>query len=57
VSDAREPILRTLVPGQPTIVRSIILLPQCALDELVARHKGCGVDSLGRPVTVSGAWL
>jgi len=42
---------------QPKIVRRSIPLPECTLDELVARHKGCGVEPLGRPGTASGAWL
>jgi len=53
----RERIPATQVLVQPKIVRRSIPLPECTLDELVARHKGCGVDSLGRPAAASGAWL
>jgi hypothetical protein len=55
--DEWEKVLRHEVLGAPKIVRSVILVPECTLAELVSRHKACGVDSLGRPVAASEAWL
>ena len=55
--DDWEHVLRVQVFGQERIVRSIVLLPGETLNKLCERRGGAGVDSLGRPVDPSEAWL
>jgi hypothetical protein len=55
--DEWERILRGVMFDPPKIVRRVILLPECTLDELILKHRYCGVDSLGRTIDPSEAWL